>query len=168
MKLVILGAIILVVILLVNSGAFFKINGLNMRHQAHPTETLMTGGQPSLADLAVLKERGITTVINLRGLDEKLGFDEAAELEKLGMSYVQIPMSSAKDLTKENAIKLDAALKDIKGTALVHCASSNRVGALFALREFQINGKSAEEAMAFGKTAGMKSLASDIKKILVK
>lgn len=168
MKYVILGAIILVVIFLANSGALFKVNGLNMRNQAHPTDALMTGGQPSLADLAVLKERGITTVINLRGLNEKLGFDESAELEKLGMAYVQIPMSSAKDLTKENASKLDAALKDIKGTALIHCASGNRVGALLALREFQINGKSAEESMAFGTKSGMTGLAPEVKKLLVK
>ena len=168
MKLVILGASILIVILMVNSRAVFSQDGLNMRNQAHPTDTLMTGGQPSLADLAVLKERGITTVINLRGLGENLGYDEAAELEKLGISYVQIPMSSAADLTKENASKLDAALKDIKGTALVHCASGNRVGALLALREFQINGKSAEEAMAFGTKSGMTRLAPAVKKLLVK
>lgn len=168
MKYVILGAIILAVIIFVNKEAIFKVNGLNMRNQAHPTDTLMTGGQPSLADLSVLKERGITTVINLRGLDEKLGFDESAALEKLGMDYVQIPMSSAKDLTKENASKLDAALKDIKGTALVHCASGNRVGALLALREFQINGKNDEEAMAFGTKSGMTKLAPDVKKLLVK
>lgn len=167
MKFAILGAIILVVII-VNSRATFSQDGLNMRNQAHPTETLMTGGQPSLADLAVLKERGITTVINLRGLNEKLGFDEAAELEKLGMDYVQIPMSSAADLTKENALKLDDALKNSKGKTVVHCASGNRVGALLALREFQIKGKSAEEAMAFGKTAGMTKLASAVKELLVK
>lgn len=168
MKFVILVAIVLVVILLVNRGAIFKVNGLNMRNQAHPTDALMTGGQPSLADLAVLKTRGITTVINLRGLGESLGFDETAALKDLGIKYVQIPMSSAKDLTKENALKLDKALKNIKGTALVHCASSNRVGALLALREFQINGKSAEDAIAFGTKSGMTGLASDVKKLLVK
>lgn len=168
MKLVIIGTIILVVILVLGNKFFGKHDGLNMKNQAHLADNLMTGGQPSLADLAVLKERGITKVINLRGLDEKLGFDETAELKKLGISYVQIPMSTATDLTKENAIKLDEALKNIEGTALIHCASSNRVGALLALREFQIHGKSAEDAMAFGTLAGMKSLAPAVQKILVK
>lgn len=168
MKLILIGAIILVVLLVISNKVFGKQDGLNMRNQGHPTESLMTGGQPSLADLAELKTRGITTVINLRGLGENLGYDEAAELKKLGITYVQIPMSTAADLTKENALKLDAALKNIEGTALVHCASSNRVGALLALREFQINGKTADESMAFGKSAGMKSLTPAVEALLVK
>ena len=167
MKFIILGAIILVVII-VYSRATFSQDGLNMRNQAHPTDTLMTGGQPSLADLAVLKERGFTTIVNLRGLSENLGYDEAAELKSLGMNYVQIPMSSADDLTKENVLKLDDALKNSKGKTVVHCASGNRVGALLALREFQINGKSAEEAMAFGKAAGMTKLAAAVEKLMIK
>lgn len=168
MKLIIIGALVLVVILVISNQVFGKQDGLNMKNQKHPAENLMTGGQPSLADLAELKARGVTTVINLRGLSENLGFDEAEELKRLGMTYVQIPMSSAADLTADNATKLDEALKNIDGTALVHCASGNRVGALFALREFQINGKTAEEAMAFGTSAGMTGLAPAVQSLLVK
>jgi uncharacterized protein (TIGR01244 family) len=168
MKLIIIGAIILVALILVGNKVFGKQDGLNMQNQAHPTENLMTGGQPSLGDLAELKARGITTVINLRGLSENSGYDEAEELKKLGMTYIQIPMDSAADLTNENVVKLDEALKNINGTALVHCASGNRVGALLALREFQINGKTAEEAMAFGKSAGMTKLAPAVESLLVK
>jgi protein tyrosine phosphatase (PTP) superfamily phosphohydrolase (DUF442 family) len=45
---------------------------------------------------------------------------------------------------------------------LVHCGSSNRVGAVFALRA-KMNGANDEDALAFGKSAGMTSLESTVK-----
>jgi len=39
--------------------------------------------------------------------------------------------------------------------ALVHCASGNRIGALFALQAFHLDGRTAAEALAIGKQAGM-------------
>ena len=164
----ILGALTFIILLFFFNRATRNEYGLYMSYTAFPAENVMTGGQPRLADLPVLKEKGVTTVINLRGLGENLGFDETAELQKLGIKYVQIPMCNAADLTLDNVKKLDKALKKVKGTALVHCASSNRVGALLAVREFHINGKTAEEAMAFGTSAGMKGLTPAVQAVLVK
>lgn len=163
MKIILIGSIVLVVIILMLNGQTVRSDDeLAMKNTAAPAENLITGGQPTAADLAKLKARGVTTVISLRKLTESNGFDQAGELEKLGMTYIQIPISGAGDLTKENAKKLDEALNNIEGSALVHCASSNRVGALLALREFHFKGKSAEDAMALGKSAGMKSLTKAV------
>ena len=48
------------------------------------------------------------------------------------------------------------------------CASSNRVGAMFALKAIWLEGDDQEEAMALGKRAGMKSLTGTVEKLLAK
>jgi hypothetical protein len=40
------------------------------------------------------------------------------------------------------------------------------VGALLALREFYVKGKTAEQAMAFGQSAGMTKLTDKVTKML--
>ena len=37
----------------------------------------------------------------------------------------------------------------------MHCASGNRVGGLFALKAFYVDGKTPEEALEIGRSAGM-------------
>ncbi len=131
-----------------------------------PFENIVTGGQPSQADLALLKEEGVTTVINLRPSYEFDKFDEASAVESLGMKYVSIPVGSAKDISEDNASKLDAAIKDADGTVFVHCKSGNRVGALFSLRAYFVDGKSAEESLTLGKNAGLTSLQKKVEGVI--
>lgn len=130
---------------------------LDMKTASALSPELITGSQPSQADLEKLKAAGITTVINLRGASEDAGYDEAAAAKALGLNYVSIPIAGAGDITASNAAKLDAALRAADGKTLLHCGSSNRVGALLALRAAAA-GQSEEEAISFGKSAGMTSL----------
>ena len=44
------------------------------------------------------------------------------------------------------------------GATLVCCGSSNRVGALLALRAHFVEGRSAAESLAFGKACGLSKL----------
>ena len=48
---------------------------------------------------------------------------------------------------------------------LVHCGSANRVGALLALGKVQA-GSDADEAIAFGKSAGMRGLEKRVREVL--
>ena len=82
------------------------------------------------------------------------------------MTFVSIPITSADDLTEESAQSLSEALAATEGPAVVHCASGNRVGALFALKAFYVDDMSAEEAVAFGKESGMTRLGSVIEEKL--
>jgi len=138
---------------------------VSMKFIAPLSPQLLSGSQPSPADLAALKAAGVTTVINLRGAGEDAGFDEAAEAAKLGLNYVVIPIAGGAEITPANAAKLDQALRTHSGSTLVHCGSGNRVGALLALRS-AASGQSTEEAIAFGKTAGMTSLESVVRERL--
>lgn len=134
----------------------------NVRQQA---PNLITGGHPSRGDLETLKESGITTVINLQGLEEG-SLEEAAIADELGLHYIALPVTGRNDLTFENAEKLDAALKLADGPTFLHCASSNRVGALMALRAFHVQKMSPVDALKVGKDAGLASLASTVEALI--
>lgn len=118
------------------------------------------GGQPSQESIDALKQQGVKVVINLRRADEmeKVNFDEKAAVEAAGMKYVQVPMQSS-------ALPTEEALKPIfekLGTStdehvFIHCGSSNRVGGVWAVFEATKGGKSADDAVAEGKKAGLKA-----------
>lgn len=132
----------------------------------HPTDGVLSGGQPSKAQLHEAKKKGFVMVINLRSKRERAGFDEPATVKALGMKYLAIPMRGAADVTKTNMEALFAALAKAKGPVLLHCASGNRVGALFALKAKVKDGKSAAAALEIGRKAGMTRLTAAVKKIL--
>ncbi|PPU82009.1 hypothetical protein XpopCFBP1817_20380 [Xanthomonas populi] len=52
------------------------------------------------------------------------------------------------------------------GDVLIHCASSNRVGALIALEKGRANGAPRDEAIAIGRAAGMTSLEPLVMRLL--
>jgi uncharacterized protein (TIGR01244 family) len=118
-------------------------------------------GQPSVADLAEYKKLGVKTVVNLRAASEmeKLGFDEAAAAKAAGMNYVNVPFSGQLPADGELA-KIYAELnKAGNGKVLLHCASSNRVGTVWAIFRGGQHGLAPEAALAEGKAAGMKAPA---------
>lgn len=142
-----------------------ELPALDMQAVHELSPELVTGSQPSRADLEKLKAAGVTTVINLRGTGEDAGFDEAAAAKALGLHYVAIPIAGGADVTTENAAKLDAAMRKADGKALIHCASGNRAGALLALRAAAA-GQSVDDAVEFGKSAGMTSLEKVVRERL--
>jgi uncharacterized protein (TIGR01244 family) len=124
---------------------------------AEPHAGLYTGSQPDAHDLAQLHSDGVRTVIDLRAAGEERGFDEAAEVARLGMTYVSLPVAGKDGITPENADALQALLQRYGDGTLLHCASGNRVGALLALGAAR-SGASRADAMALGRRAGLKSL----------
>ena len=100
-------------------------------------------------------KKGVKTIINLCPLEETPP-NEASSVQALGMAYFNIPIRSAQDLTIEAARQLAEVMDDCeRHPVLVHCRSANRVGALMALKEYWFGGKSAAEAMATGRNAGL-------------
>jgi uncharacterized protein (TIGR01244 family) len=119
---------------------------------------LAAAGQPSADALAGLKDRGFRTVINLRTAGEPGYVDETKALEAQGIRYVHVPITaatfSAADVAAVRAVLDDPA----SGPVLLHCASANRVGAVWAAL-LTGQGKSMEEALAEGRRAGLSSEA---------
>lgn len=133
----------------------------------NPLPGVFTAGQPGMHEWKSLRKRGITTVVNLRPMNEMGGRDEAKEVRAEGMSYIEVPVFTAADLNDVNAKKLKAALNAANGKpVLVHCASGNRSGALLALMAALEEHMPAEQAIALGRAAGMKSTESRVREVL--
>lgn len=118
------------------------------------------GGQPTPVQLAELAREGVRTVINLRAPDEPTEYDEAAEAARLGLRYVALPITGAADLDRERVREFGQALDEARraGSVLIHCASSNRVGAMVALDEALNRGCPLDAALERGRDAGLKAL----------
>jgi len=133
------------------------------KYRFEPADGITAAGQPNQAGLKELADDGYVAVIDLRTAGEDRGLDEHNVVEELGMDYVSLPIDGRAGINFENAKKLDQILSNYNEPVLVHCGTSNRVGALLALRE-KLNGATDEEALAFGRSAGMTSLESTVKK----
>ena len=132
-----------------------ELDILNLKAQS---EYVLTSGQPNQTDFAKLKELGVENIINLRG-DNETNWSEQDLVTELGMNYYHIPVQSKADITIENATKLQSLLNEHQQqTTLLHCASSNRVGALVALYNAITLKKPIDEAVEIGKQWGLKSL----------
>lgn len=127
---------------------------------------IWTSGQPSAEQLRQAHASGLKSVVNLCPAGE-CGWDEAATATALGLNYVAVPIGAAGDLTETAARKLHDALQRSPEPVLVHCASSNRVGALFALKAYYVDGGSPEASLEQGKAAGLGSLDGAVRKIFL-
>ena len=116
---------------------------------------LAAAGQPSPEALRGLKGMGFSTVVNLRA--EKEGpADERAIVEAQGLRYLSIPVApdtfSLADVEAVEKVLDDPSASPV----LLHCASSNRVGAVWAVIQSR-KGKTLDEALAAGREAGLHS-----------
>ena len=132
-----------------------------------PVDGISAAGQPDAAAFGVFAAQGYTTVIDLRTKDEDRGLDEASVINDLGMEYIAFPIDKPEEISFENASKLDKLIEEAEGPVLVHCASSNRVGALLALRE-SLDGADDEAALLYGRERGMTRLEGRVKEVLSK
>jgi protein tyrosine phosphatase (PTP) superfamily phosphohydrolase (DUF442 family) len=104
------------------------LNNLNV-----PESNALASGQPTQEQIKVLAEAGVKHVISLRR-PEEIDWDEQAVVEANGMQFYSIPVAGLAGITKANATKLEDLLNSLGNEAvLVHCGSSNRVGALKTL-----------------------------------
>lgn len=131
-----------------------------------PESFVYASGQPTQEQLAVLADSGIRHVISLRTPGE-IDWDEAAVVASEGMIFHSIPVSGRDGVTPENALALETLLASLDGMpALVHCGSSNRVGALKAVSLLETNGASVEEALNEGRRWGLTGMEDRVRAIL--
>jgi uncharacterized protein (TIGR01244 family) len=128
-----------------------------------PVPGVVAAGRLQTEDIARLQQSGIRHVIDLTLDAETPDFDEAKLVRAAGMTYSNLPLRGAADLTRENAIAFDELMRSAERPVLVHCSSANRVGAIAALRAAWIEGKSEEESIAIGKAWGLKALEPDVR-----
>lgn len=126
---------------------------------AQPVPGVLTGGQPTRDQLEEAAAAGYKTVVNLRTLSEDGAWDETEFVTQLGMEFVHLPISGTQDINRENAAALRKILRDPEvQPVMVHCASGNRVGALFAVGASLFDGASLDGALELGRSAGLTRL----------
>ena len=130
------------------------------------SDGIATADAITASDIEPLHAAGIETVVDLRIDDETPEFDERAAVEAAGMKYVNVPVHGANGLTRETVNAFDAAVRNSPKPLLVHCASSNRVGAMAALRAAWIEGASIPDALATGRAWGLRSLEPEVVRVL--
>lgn len=129
----------------------------------HPTPQHFTGGQPDAGQLKAFHNLGVRHLVDLRPPEEAPNLNGAAQTSRAGLAYYHIPIAGGEDLTRDHVAVLDTILKRIDGEkTLLHCASSNRVGAMMALHAAWHQGKSQQEAIQLGRDYGMTSLESRV------
>ncbi len=136
---------------------------LTNAHVVSPT--LVSSGQVDQGQFAVLPASGIRQVVCLRPTSEDGTGWEEADAARLGLRFVRIPIDGAAALDRSNAKLLADVLADDEPT-LVYCASGNRVGALLALEAYWFGGMPADQAIDYGKAAGMTRLEPQVRKIV--
>ena len=120
-----------------------------------PAPFIGTGGQLADGAMEELKGMGFKTVVSLLNPGEGLEAERQAAHDA-GLNFHSISVSS-KAPTQEQ-VQAFAEIVSATGNypILVHCASSNRVGAMWALYRHQL-GVPAEIALEEGKAAGLKT-----------
>lgn len=123
-----------------------------------PARGVHTSGRIGQAEVERLAASGFRHVIDLTLDAETPAYDEAASVRAQGMAYDRLPIRGADDLTIGHVREFDRLLGAAARPVLVHCASSNRVGALAALRAAWIEGMGTEAAIDVGRRWGLKGL----------
>jgi len=137
---------------------YVEIASVNASGHVDPVDGITAAGQPDVAALKVFANSGYVAVVDMRGPDEDRGMDdEKGVVEGLGLEYIAFPITSEDELSFDRARELDELIKSYDGPVLVHCASSNRVGAMLALRH-SLSGASDEEALQHGREGGLTRL----------
>lgn len=114
-------------------------------------------GQPSAEDFALLPGLGVKTVINLRPAKEQADLDEKAHVEGLGLAYVNVPFGSPAELNDGIFAETRRLLGATRQPFLLHCASANRVGAVWIPFRVLDQGVELEAAVAEAKAIGLKT-----------
>jgi len=173
MKNLIIGAMLPLSLILgigLNAHATEIPQGLSgVKNISHPASNRYGAGQPTAAEFAAFAKAGVKHVINLRPPGETPELNQAAMVTKAGMAYYNVPIAGGKDLTRDNVALIDKLLRQIGDEpVLVHCASSNRVGAIMALRAAWIDNVSKDQAIALGERWGLTRLQPNVERLLQK
>jgi uncharacterized protein (TIGR01244 family) len=125
------------------------------------TEALVIGGQPTVEMLDSLASVGFEAILSTRGSGE-INWDEAAMVDSLGMTFVEIPMEKpVGEITDQQLQQFDDFMSAGK-RSFMHCGSGNRVAALWAVWLVEYEHMDQEEAFAKAEAAGMRSGMRDV------
>ena len=152
------------------AGPNWNVKGLDLPDVSRPYTNILAASQPSQEQFSKLGELDVKTVINLREDGEEDSWDPSEKAAEMGIEYVHIPISEtdAEELSRENVELFHEAIAEKEGEFLIYCGSSDRVGAMIALRAKWSLDASTVEALRRGRVAGLDELESAVRSELYK
>lgn len=121
--------------------------------------TVACGGETSPEAFAALAAEGFRSVINLRLPGEPGVAEEARVVEAAGLRYVHLPLDGAAPDPAVAERFLEVIAEPELAPVYIHCASANRVGAVWAIKRVVHDGWTRERALDEATIIGLKSPA---------
>jgi protein tyrosine phosphatase (PTP) superfamily phosphohydrolase (DUF442 family) len=138
------------------STPFEAVSGVANACQILPH--LITGGQPTAAQLRALKDAGGDMVLDIRDPMENRLIDEPALVGELGMEYQNIPVRAG-SLDDQTIERILSVLRGAGGrTVFFHCGSGNRVGGALIPHLILDQGMEEQDAVDQAMRVGLRSL----------
>ena len=153
------AAVATVALVLVAALAAAEKQDHGLLNAKYPQPDVLFGGQPTEAQLEAMAADGLSFVLDLRAEGEDRGFDESAALQSLDVPYLSLPVDADRLTEPATFERFIDTMKKLDGPTLVHCASGNRVGALYYAYLVAGKGVDREEARARAKESGLRSSA---------
>ncbi|RPI53323.1 MAG: hypothetical protein EHM55_14145 [Acidobacteria bacterium] len=119
--------------------------------------TVACAGATPVQALPELKKSGFASVINFRMPQEQgANIDEAkAAAAQVGLKYIHLPHQTP---TPEVAAAFLKAVADPSNQPVyIHCASANRVGAMWFIKRVKLDGWDVERAMKEAEAIGLRA-----------
>ncbi len=153
------GALALTAFLLLAASAVAEDSSHGLRNAKHPEPGVLFGGQPTEDQLRAMAADGLALVIDLRTEREDRGFDEPAALQGLDVPYLNLPVDGDRLAQPETFERFVEAMEKVDGPVLVHCATGNRVGAMYYAYQVVAKGVDRDEARDRARENGLASRA---------
>jgi protein tyrosine phosphatase (PTP) superfamily phosphohydrolase (DUF442 family) len=118
---------------------------------------LITGGQPTTADLEAFRAAGGRVVLDLRDPMEPRPLDEPATTQRLGLEHVVVPVTAG-TMTDATLERIHEVLRRADETPVfVHCGSGSRVGGALLPHLMLEHGLTEDDATAQAMRIGLRS-----------
>ncbi|WDQ16060.1 family 16 glycoside hydrolase [Rhodopirellula sp. P2] len=130
-----------------------ELPGTRNVHRAGP---IWLASQPDAEGLAAAKKAGVTRVITLRS-ERELDFDDEALVKEAGLEFHAIRFGGHQQMTDQKIDQIRELLQTARHDAqiLLHCASANRVGAVWIAHRVLDGRQAIENALLEGKQIGL-------------
>lgn len=119
--------------------------------------TVACAGATPVAALPELKKSGFASIINFRTAEEQ-GADieeSKATAAKVGLKYIHLPHRTPTPEIAEAFLK--AVADPANQPVYIHCASANRVGAMWLIKRVQLDGWDVDRAMKEAELIGLRA-----------
>ncbi len=131
---------------------------LDIPNMTQPTDDLLCAGQLSPDQMDALQSMGFASFISLRQATEKGAGWEEEHAMSTSANFQRLPVAGAAGIDEATSRTLATVLETTAKPVVLYCGSSNRVGALLALKAFHVDNQPPEAALTFGKSAGLTKL----------